>query len=283
VQFFAHSHPFPAPEQGSQAAIRVRLLVFALAVAGGVVYASGVFDTIGRRVRYNIAALDAATGAATPWNPGTDTGTVFALAVTGSTVYAGGKVMSLGGQSRDRLAAIDAATGAATARNPSASDEVHARCASLRPLQRRRLRLLVRRRVRQITAPTSPTTSTRPARSSCPGGQVGSGLPGWLLSILRAIESSRRSRRCLKAWGWAFGSMIVRIVLRALIDSFGSGAGRSGGDPMTVSVVLDAAGRRRSPATAIWRRERWLQAADPLRPVRFTGSASVGDQSGSGM
>jgi len=91
----------------------------ALAVSGLTVYAGGGFWSIGGQTRNNIAALNAATGAATAWDPNAF-GEVDALAVSGSTVYAGGDFTSIGGQTRNRIAALDAATGAATDWNPSA-------------------------------------------------------------------------------------------------------------------------------------------------------------------
>jgi len=43
--------------------------VHALAVAGDIIYAGGVFSSVGGVTRNHIAALDAATGKATDWNP----------------------------------------------------------------------------------------------------------------------------------------------------------------------------------------------------------------------
>jgi hypothetical protein len=93
-------------------------VVYALAVSAGTVYVGGTFDQIGGQVRASIAAVDAATGLATAWNPGTPgDGAVFALAVDGTTVYAGGSFLMMGGQARSRLAAVSAATGLATSWN----------------------------------------------------------------------------------------------------------------------------------------------------------------------
>jgi hypothetical protein len=99
-----------------------RALVTALAVSGPTVYAGGYFSTIGGRTRHGVAALDAATGQATGWNPnamlGDAGGAVATLAVSGPTVYAGGSFTSIGGQPRNGIAALDAATGDATSWDP---------------------------------------------------------------------------------------------------------------------------------------------------------------------
>ena len=97
--------------------------VYTLAVSGSIVYVGGYFSSIGGQTRQNLAALDAATGNATAWNPNPsgDVPYVRALAVSGSIVYVGGYFSSIGGQTRQGLAALDAATGNATAWNPSPS------------------------------------------------------------------------------------------------------------------------------------------------------------------
>jgi hypothetical protein len=99
--------------------------VLALAISGSTVYAGGIFTGIGGQTRNRIAALDAATGLSTIWNPNANN-TVRALAVSGSTVYAGGDFTTIGGQTRNRIAAIDAATGLPTSWNPNANGTVHA-------------------------------------------------------------------------------------------------------------------------------------------------------------
>ena len=98
--------------------------VDALAVSSSTVYVGGYFTTIGRQLRNNIAALDAATGAATAWNPNANNA-VYALALSGSTVYAGGNFTTIGGQTRNLIAALDAATCAATAWNPNATGDLY--------------------------------------------------------------------------------------------------------------------------------------------------------------
>jgi hypothetical protein len=97
--------------------------VFAIAVDGPTVYAGGNFTSIGGQPRKNVAALDAATGAATAWDPDASS-SVAALVPAGSTIYAGGYFVSIGGQTRRGIAALDAATGEATDWNPNAVGSV---------------------------------------------------------------------------------------------------------------------------------------------------------------
>jgi hypothetical protein len=111
---------FPMPE------------IFDLRVSGSTVYVGGYFDHVGGKNRHLIAALNATTGDATPWNPHPDgvfTGQppyfdrhhppyVASIRVSGSTVYAGGYFNRMGGAPRISIAAVDSATGAATSWNP---------------------------------------------------------------------------------------------------------------------------------------------------------------------
>jgi hypothetical protein len=99
--------------------------VYDLALDGPAVYAAGYFTSIGGQPRKYIAALDAATGSATAWNPSANT-TVLDLALSGSTVYAAGAFTSIGGQARNHIAALDASTGSATEWNPDAGAQVNA-------------------------------------------------------------------------------------------------------------------------------------------------------------
>jgi predicted small secreted protein len=94
-----------------------------LAVGGSTVYVGGYFTTIGGQSRNYIAALDAATGSLTPWNPNAN-GNVYTLAINGDAVYVGGYFTTIGGQSRNNLAALDAASGSATAWDPNANGPV---------------------------------------------------------------------------------------------------------------------------------------------------------------
>ena len=108
-------------------------VVNALALSGTTVYVGGVFELVNAMVipgtglrgegRRNLAAVDAVTGVATPWNPNIFEGEVKALTLVGSVVYAGGSFEQVGlvGQETIRLnlAAFDVSSGAAAPWNPS--------------------------------------------------------------------------------------------------------------------------------------------------------------------
>ena len=92
-----------------------------IVVRGSTIYVAGEFGSIGYRSRSNLAALDATTGLATDWNPGTN-GAVCALALAGDTAFAGGHFRSACGWMPSALAAFDLTTDAATAWNPAIHD-----------------------------------------------------------------------------------------------------------------------------------------------------------------
>ncbi|MCX7013312.1 MAG: hypothetical protein NTW86_12290 [Candidatus Sumerlaeota bacterium] len=105
----------------------------AIAVSRTTVYVGGCFTDIGGQRRINLAALDAATGLATAWDPSVTGGyailsipSVQALAVSGSTVYVGGTFTSIGAQTRHNLAAVDATTGVANDWDPNVGGPVEA-------------------------------------------------------------------------------------------------------------------------------------------------------------
>ena len=100
-------------------------LVNALAVSadGSTVYVGGFFTSFGGQPRNFIAALNAADGTATPWNPGVGTDyQVNCLALSGSLLYAGGDFFFIGGQPRNHIAALGLTDGLATAFDPNAVD-----------------------------------------------------------------------------------------------------------------------------------------------------------------
>jgi hypothetical protein len=105
--------------------------VGALAVSGSTVYLGGVFNGAnavnGTQTRNYAAAVDASTGAVTPWNANLNSpiisgGTVYSLALSGQTVYLGGSFKGPtalnGSLERSGLAEVDATTGSGTTWNP---------------------------------------------------------------------------------------------------------------------------------------------------------------------
>lgn len=106
--------------------------VEAIARVGGTIFLGGSFTTVTRRDgstvnRSRLAAIDAATGDPTSWNPKADA-TVRALVASadGNTIYAGGDFKTVAGQARKRLVALNRSTGQPTAWAPSASASVRA-------------------------------------------------------------------------------------------------------------------------------------------------------------
>jgi hypothetical protein len=118
--------------------------VFALAINGAAIFVGGRFTNIGTEPRRFVAAIDANTGTALPWNPNvstvipstvtppptlftsTDTAHVYALAINGLTLYAGGSIRTSGWRPRSNVAAFDASTGRPAAWNPNANGAVRA-------------------------------------------------------------------------------------------------------------------------------------------------------------
>jgi hypothetical protein len=100
--------------------------VRALAASGDTIYIGGDFWTVGPAQRRHLAAVSAATGLATSWNPEvTGPDDVFygdpfvrTMAVRGSAIYVGGHFTGVGGQSRGCLAQVDLGTALATAWSP---------------------------------------------------------------------------------------------------------------------------------------------------------------------
>jgi hypothetical protein len=97
--------------------------VSTLAISNGVVYVGGFFKNIQDTARTNIGALDAASGAVLPWNPGADQ-KVTVLARDGNLLYAGGRFTRIADMNRKRLAALNTAAATATAWNPNMDNEV---------------------------------------------------------------------------------------------------------------------------------------------------------------
>lgn len=99
--------------------------VYSLVVSGSIVYAGGWFTAIGGQPRNHIAALNAADGTATSFNPNANA-YAHTLALSGSTLYAGGGFTSINGKARNNIAALNAADGTVTNFNPGVSGNVRA-------------------------------------------------------------------------------------------------------------------------------------------------------------
>ncbi len=95
--------------------------VEALARAGGTLYLAGQFNTVGGQARQNVAAVDVATGAVLPWNPGVAGVGVYAVKVSGVDVFIGGQFSSVTGTPRANLARVDAVSGALQPWSPAVS------------------------------------------------------------------------------------------------------------------------------------------------------------------
>jgi hypothetical protein len=111
--------------------------VTALALRERVLYVAGAFTSLGGNARAGLGAVDAASGAATVWNPhsmgwGPDAPWepyFDSMAIVGQTVYVGGEFFSLagmdGGADGVRYAgAVDAVSGDAVAWNPRPNGQV---------------------------------------------------------------------------------------------------------------------------------------------------------------
>ena len=99
--------------------------VYSIAVTKDVVYVGGNFTLMGGQSRRGLAALDAAAGQVTDWNP-KPSGAVNAVASDGGSVLVGGSFTSLASESRANVAALDLATGRVTSWNPGADGSVTA-------------------------------------------------------------------------------------------------------------------------------------------------------------
>lgn len=96
---------------------------YGLAISGSTVYLGGS-GSLGGEKRNNIAAIDAATGEVTSWDPSPNN-LVEEILINENDVLVGGFFSEIGGENRGALAAIDASTGLATAWNPSVNNGVY--------------------------------------------------------------------------------------------------------------------------------------------------------------
>lgn len=91
----------------------------ALLVVGGTVYVAGGFATISGAPRQYLAALDATTGDALPFDAHSN-GLVSPVAMRGDTLYVMGYFSRIGGEPRNNIAALDVRTGDAFGWDPNA-------------------------------------------------------------------------------------------------------------------------------------------------------------------
>lgn len=98
--------------------------VNALAADGSTVFVGGWFSRIAGAERHGLAALDASTGVASPWDP--DAANVNAIALDAGVVYVGGLFDQVGGEARSHLAAVDEVSGEPTSWHPAAPAPVRA-------------------------------------------------------------------------------------------------------------------------------------------------------------
>ncbi len=94
------------PEPGGGAVIST----LTLSQDGTRVFFGGTFDKVKNETRNNLAAVDAATGSLTTWNPNA-TGAVSSLTASGALVYAGGSFSNLGATPRTLVGALDLTPG----------------------------------------------------------------------------------------------------------------------------------------------------------------------------
>jgi len=93
-------------------------------VNAGLIYVGGKFTSVGGQTRNNIAAVDAATGLATTWNPNASS-TVNVVALSGQNIYIGGAFTQVNATTRNHIAAIDVSTGLITSWNPNSDNNVY--------------------------------------------------------------------------------------------------------------------------------------------------------------
>ncbi len=95
----------------------VKPTIWAMALDETYACLGGDFNSLGGYARGGLAALDAASGAATAWNPNAGDA-VYRLAIVNDLLYVGGIFTNIGTAARSRLASLDLATGAATDWHP---------------------------------------------------------------------------------------------------------------------------------------------------------------------
>jgi trimeric autotransporter adhesin len=117
----AWAAPSSVPDEGAQTDGQV----YAVLAAGDTVYLAGDFAHVNGIARDHLAAVDAATGELTDWDPKAN-GPVMSLAASsdGNRIYAGGDFTAVDGIPRSRMVAVDAVTGAVNGRWKAGANSV---------------------------------------------------------------------------------------------------------------------------------------------------------------
>jgi hypothetical protein len=122
--------PFNPNVRGTTATLD-NSMVTTLELKDNTLYIGGIFLEVNvagvTTARANLAALNAANGIPTTWNPTVGTGAstsqyVNYIDVVDNVVYVGGEFSLIGGQSRTNMAAVDATTGAVLSWAPDLQD-----------------------------------------------------------------------------------------------------------------------------------------------------------------
>ncbi len=103
--------------------------VTSILVSGSTIYIAGQFASVDGQPRSGLAALNAADGSVTAFNPNVSPASVSGIALSsdGTIVYAAGSFTTVGGVARQNIAAVNATGGSVvTAFNPGASGPLFA-------------------------------------------------------------------------------------------------------------------------------------------------------------
>jgi hypothetical protein len=108
-----------AADPGFDAGLGTNTFPDSLALIGPTLYVAGGFSSFAGQPRSDLAAVDAATGALTAWDPDADLG-VSSLEAVGSTLYVAGNFNEIGGLTRHGLASFANGSAVPTGFDPGA-------------------------------------------------------------------------------------------------------------------------------------------------------------------
>ena len=101
----------------------IRPIVSSIAADENTVYVAGSFSSVSGSSRNGLAAIDAATGGVTSWNPDPNAD-VRGLNIYGSRIYVYGNFTTIAGQQRNYIVAFDRASGALNSWDPALDGSV---------------------------------------------------------------------------------------------------------------------------------------------------------------